>query len=226
MATADLIADHGYLVAALIGLPGAALAIVLAGRLRWSIVVAGLVGMVLAPPVILFDATYWTPTRIGGGMWGSEDILVSFSLGAGVWFAAIVPWRGRLLLSAAWGPALRRLAAIATLTTLTAIVVHTVGASNTGTLVIVMAATAVVLGAWRPVRLRYAAAALLLYPPYYVLVLFAAAALVPGFFSIWNGPELSGVRIAGLPIEEIVFVAAFSVSFPLIMATVLDADCG
>ena len=66
-------------------------------------------------------------------------------------------------------------------------------------------------------------AALILYPAYYVAVLFLAAAIDPAFFAIWDGPELWGPRVFGLPIEEIAFVAMFSITFPFIVGTVVDA---
>lgn len=219
----DLLAGHPYLLSALLGVPGVLVAIAMAGRHRGSVLLAGLIETLHAPPLIWFDGSYWTPQRLGGLPVGVEDVIVSFSLGAGVWFAAILPFRRRLDLTGTWERSLVRLVAIGVGGALLALPIWLAGAGVMTVLLVVMLVVALVLGAARPGLLPLSLAALVLYPAYYVAILFLAAALDPSFFAIWDGPELWGPRLFGLPIEEIAFVAMFSITYPLIVGFALDA---
>jgi len=48
------------------------------------------------------------------------------------------------------------------------------------------------------------------YTAYYLLFLWTASWYIPGFFSIWNGYVLSGIRLLGMPVEEVLWIVTFS----------------
>jgi hypothetical protein len=220
----DYLSSHGYLASNLLGLPAVIAFIILAGRLRWSVVAAGAIELAHSPPLVWFNGVYWNPERLGGTSWGVEDVLVSFSLGAGVWFAAMWPFRSTVIFNGSFPTMAGRFAAIAAPTTMLAWVVWRLGAGVMETLLIVMAVTIAVLGSLFPRRLRFVFAAVRYYPIYYLGVLFLTEWLYPGFFAIWDGSELWDVRLFGLPAEEILFVLFFCACYPLIVATVFGAD--
>ncbi|MCP4383166.1 MAG: hypothetical protein GY798_17400 [Hyphomicrobiales bacterium] len=214
--------DHGYLLSTLVGIPGVLIALAVAGQYRLSVLIAGLIETLHAPPLVWFDGVYWSPQRIGDLAVGVEDVLVCFSLGAGAWFASILPFRSRLIIVGRWRDSIARLIAVSAGGALLGLLVWLAGAGVMAVLLIVMFVMTVVLGGLRPHLLQLSLAAVILYPVYYAGVLWITAGLVPGFFGIWDGPELWGPRLLGLPVEELAFVAMFSISYPLIIGTVLD----
>lgn len=220
----DFLSGHGYLVSNLFGLPGVVLFIVFAGRHRASVIAAGAIESLHSFPLVWFNGTYWTPPRLGGLSWGIEDILVCFSLGVGVWFFAILPARTHLTVRFELRRFAIRLTAIAVPSAGLALFVWSLGTGVMDTLLIVMAGTGAVLAYVKPSLLRLSTAAVCFYPPYYMAVLFCTSAVLPDFFSIWNGPELWGVDIFGLPVEEFVFVVVFAAVYPLIVGTAFEAE--
>ncbi|MDJ0823639.1 MAG: hypothetical protein QNJ09_17750 [Paracoccaceae bacterium] len=211
------------LISVLIGLGPVLLAIALARRHRSSVLLAGTIETLHSPPMIYFNDGYWTPDRLGGGTWGIEDVLLCFSLGAGVWFAAIFAYRQQLATSIVWRTIVARLLAIALPTTALAFVFHWLGLTEMEVIVSVMLVTTVALGLLRPDLVRLSISAVLLYVPYYTAFLLVCGALLPGFFGIWSGSDLWGATFFGLPVDEIAFILAFAACYPLIVGIVLDA---
>ncbi len=222
----DFLSGHGYLVSNLLGLPGVVLFVIWAGRYWKSVVAAGAIELLHSFPLFWFNGVYWTPHRLGGVAWGIEDILVCFSLGAGVWFFAILPVRARLAVRFKPKRFAIRLMAIAVPSTGFAILVWSLGAGVMETLLIVMTATGMALAAWRPQLLCLSAAAAGLYPAYYLMILYGTLVIVPDFFSMWDGSELWGIDVFGLPLEEIAFVLVYSAVYPLIIGTIFAAEIG
>lgn len=226
MTAHQFLSEHGYLVSAILGLPGVMTCLWLAGVHRSSVFAAGLIETLHVAPLIWFDGVYWTPRRLGGWALGIEDVLVCFSLGVGVWFVAMYPVRSRLVTDLRLLPVVTRLIRVAVPTTALAALVWGVGAGVMETLLITMAATGIVLAALWPERLMLSASVVLFYPPYYVVVLLIAAQVSEGFTGIWNGAQLSGLRLLGLPLEEYAFVYAFSAVYPLIIGYAFNARDG
>jgi hypothetical protein len=218
----EFLGRHVFLAVNLIGLLGVALAIAASGRHRGGVIAAGAIQTLHAPLTPLFDGIYWSPPRLGALPVGIEDILLCFCLGAGVWFSATRPWRNRIAHGAGLRQVLLRIATISLIPIAPGLLVRSAGASLMETLIFAMVATATVLAALRPALLRLSCAAIVLYPPYYLLIAFSTAGLFPGFFAIWDGPELWGPRLFGLPVDEIAWVGSYALCYPLIFATALD----
>jgi len=212
----DLTGTHTYLLANLLGLPAVLAAFVFLRDQRRLLLLAGMVEVAHSAPLVFFQGRYWAPERLFGVAWGLEDILVCFSLGCLVWAAAYVPLRRRLTINLAVPIFVRRIFAVAALTIPAAAIVWLLGVGVMGTLIVVMILTAAALLVMRPGLWRLSLSAVLLYPPYYVLVLFVGSWIGTDFFSIWDGPELWGPVLFGLPVDEIVFVYVFSLCYPLI----------
>lgn len=219
----DSLAGHPYLLSSLLGVPGVLIAFAAAGYLRTSVFIAGLVTTLYALPLASLDAPYWTPQRLGGFAVGVEDVIVSLSLGAGVWFAATLPFRKRVTIAGRWPDTLARFAGVGLGGLALSLLAQSIVPIYMPALLMVMIAMAFVLGWLRPDLLPPALASLVLYPAYYIAILYLSQALLPGFFDLWDGPELWGPRLFGLPIEEVAFVAMFSFTCPLVVGSVIDA---
>ena len=220
---ADFLAVHSYLSSNLLGVAVLLLAMLAAGHHRKAVLAAGSIQSLHAPFAFLFDNVYWSPQRLGRLTIGIEDMLLSLSLGAGVWFAAVILWRDHIVYRATLREALLRVGVIAIVPILPVVALRTAGLSMMETNIVTMVGMAAGLALLRPDLLRLAAAALLIYTPYYVLFLYLCGWLFPEFFAIWNGPELWGARLLGLPLDEVAFILAYNLCFPLVVGTTLDA---
>lgn len=218
----DLLGTHTYLLSNLLGLPAIAVAFLFSGPHRTSGLLAGALEVLHSPPLIFFNGVYWSPERVGGLTWGLEDVLVCFSLGAGVWFAALAGCRRPFSYQLRYSEFALRAARIAVPTIALSFVVWSMGAGLMETLLLVMIAACAGLLAIRPALARFAVCAALLYPPYYLAILYGTGWLAPDFFLIWNGTQLWNITVAGLPLEEIAFVIVFSFCYPLIIGYSLD----
>lgn len=213
---------HPYLVATLVGMAIVILAWLLAGPQRGPMLWAGVIELLHVPFSPLFDRVYWSPARTGGLPVGVEDVLVCFMLGAGVWFAAAFPWRNRIQGSTTSRRAALRLTLVATGPVLPVMWLRFgLGLTVMETLILGMIGLAFVLIALQPGLLRLSLTGLLLYLPYYLGFMVLCHALIPGFAGIWDGPELWGLRIFGVPLDEIAWATAFALCYPAVVATVL-----
>lgn len=218
------LAGYPYLAVNLLGFGAVLAMLALAGPQRRTALAAGGIEALHAPLTPLFDQVYWSPARLGGGWMGIEDILLCFCLGVGSWVAASLPWRRRLVGRAGWRRAAWRLVVISVLSAPPSFALRALGLTTMETLIAGMLAVGAVLGLRRPDLVRIGLAGALAYPPVYVAIIVAGAALTPTLFAMWDGPELWGPRLAGLPLDEFAWVSAFAFAYPLIIATALDAE--
>jgi hypothetical protein len=217
---ATLFGVPAFLAVNLLGLAVVLLALAIAGRHRVPMLAAGAIEMLHALPAPLFDGVYWSPRRAFGLWVGIEDLLLCFTLGAGVWFAAVALLGDRLSYAGEWRGALRRLVLV-TLLPLPVVLIRLAGASVMETLLLATLGTGAVLASQRPDLLALSGRAVPLYAAYYIAFLYLCAWLVPGFFALWDGPELWGPRLAGLPLDEVAFILAFAACFPLVAGWVM-----
>lgn len=220
-------AAHPYLVATLAGTALAALAWAFAGPQRGPMLWAGAMEAIHAPFSPLFGQVYWSPGRLGGQIFGIEDILVCVMLGAGVWFAAALPWRDRLRAPADRDGALLRFV-ILVLVPIPVGMGLRYGLNLTvmESLIVGMLGLTAVLLALRPDLWRLSVAGVLIYLPYYLVFMALCLALIPGFAAVWDGPELWGPRLLGVPVDELAWATAFAACYPAVVATVLDLRFG
>jgi hypothetical protein len=216
--------NYGYLLAALVGLPAVLAVLLVFRRRRKDIVLAGVLESVHAPPLVLFQGVYWSPQRVGGLALGAEDFILCFSLGCGAWAAAALPQGARLRTNFVPRTFVRRALIVAVPTTALGFAIWLAGAGVITCLITIMIVTAAMLLSLRPSLWRLSAWSMAIYPPYYCAVLYAAAWLGTDFFAIWDGPQLSGVRLWGLPVEEIAFVYSFALCYPVLFGWIVDVS--
>ena len=64
--------------------------------------------------------------------------------------------------------------------------------------------------------------AAVVYTVYYFTFLLVLAAMAPGYMAVWDGPELLGPRICTVPVDELLWMFAFALAFPVAMAFNFD----
>ena len=218
-----MVLEYKYLFANLFGLLPLGVALVLARRLRSSAILCGAILCLYSPPVAwLYERVYWAPGRIVGNRWGVEDVMFCFHAGAMSWLCALAPWGDEIKICPVATVALRRLLLI----TLFAVIVL-IGLLASGFTVILaflltQTLSTTILIIMRPSYVRLIVSAAPLFTAYYFLLLGLWRLLMPGFMDMWNGTQLTGAQLLGVPVEEYLWVLSFCTGFPITMAAALD----
>lgn len=218
--------DYKYFYATLLGLLPLCVALGLAGGLRRTATVAGIILALASPLSVLSERVYWTPTRVMGGGWGIEDVIFCFHTGAMSWLCAVWPWTHRLEIGRMNLAAARRLlavciAATAVLGSLLAAKVPIMFA-----FIVTQAVTAGVLLALHPSYWRLAVSGIVVFSAYYFFLLGMWSLLMPNFMTMWDGTQIIDAALLSVPLEEYLWVASISVGFPLTVAFTLGARVG
>jgi hypothetical protein len=219
----SIIFDDMYLFATLLGLIPLSFVLIVAGRLRNTSIICGAVLSLYSPPVAwLYDRVYWTPGHVFGGRWGIEDLIFCFHAGVVSWLCALWPWQQQFKLMPDALVALRRLTLISVLAIIGLACLLKSGITVFMSFLTVEIVSTAILIAVRPSYVRLVVSGVPLFMAYYFSTLSLWRFLMPGFMQMWNGTELTGTRLQGIPIEEYLWVMSFCVSFPITMAFALD----
>jgi hypothetical protein len=217
------VASYPYLglVLGLTLLSAAALALA-RGPERRAMLISGLLAAPWGITAFAYTPSYWQPARLLPLPLSVEDLLGSFSIGVLAW--ALTRWpRGnrteprihaldfakRLLVGWGLGSVLVLLLIGAGCTAMSACL---------AAMVVVDAAVLLCRPALRGVWLRGTFSFALLYS----LSLKLMFVLVPSFILQWNDEALVGLRLYGVPVEEIVWAAAFGGGWPTVLAYAME----
>jgi hypothetical protein len=170
----------------------------------------------------LLEGTYWNPARMGGGAFGIEDALCSFHLGAVVWLVALLLGRGRVMVPAAPRPRFGRIAGVTACVIACFLALWGAGVDAMTALILVQALVLLALGIVCRRLWRLAVATALVYPLVYASVVTVYFHIWPHFDASWMTAAPWGVRVAGLPLGEIVWVVEFSAAWPLYAGYLFD----
>jgi hypothetical protein len=220
--------QYPYLFAVILGLPAVALAFVLVPQQRAMMLLSGAVLALLSPLSVLHDGPYWAPQRLGEQFWGLkgwglEDVLCTFSIGSLVWLSAIWGMRGLVLPQPRFRRIVIRFSAIAAVATAAIVLWAALGLTIMVATILVQVTLIVGLLWLRPALWAMPTRVALLYTPYYFAVLTLAGLWHRDFHAMWNGPEILGPYVLGLPIEELLWSASLG-WFPLALTFALDAS--
>ena len=209
----DLIHTYPYLLAALAGLPAVLASYLLAKRHQKMMMISGLLLTMLAPTSPLHQDVYWSPLRIWGGSFGIEDILTCFSLGSLIYLASVLSFPGRIRHNLSSWVFLKRLFYLGVPSGVLFVALYSVGtgamtasiSSGTAILTIVLIREK---SLWKIPLVTS-----LIYVPYYFFIITVASILSPELIPLWDGPDNWGLRLFGLPIEEVVWIFILTASF-------------
>jgi hypothetical protein len=219
-----LILEHKYLLAGIMGLLPLCVAIALAHRLRRSILVSGVVLGLFSPLSYLSEHVYWTPERLSDGGLGIEDVLFCFHVGAMIWVCAAWPWEAKIQFGAVAAVALRRLITVSAVAIVALGLLLSLGVTIMLAFTSVQAIAAVALVRLRPAYIRLVATGAPIFTVYYFLLLGLWTLLMPDFMGMWNGTELVGRALWGVPIEEHLWVITLTAGYSTTMAYALDVQ--
>jgi hypothetical protein len=167
---------------------------------------------------LLHEGQYWTPLRLGGGPFGIEDVLFCMNAAVMVWLLATWPFARRITIDITLREVFMRYVLILISGTGAFLLLFM---SNepvmTGTLVIMMTAMLAFIGlechSW-----PLAVTGVALFLPLYVIVVGTEFAVWPAYVYSWGSTTIWGNLVAGVPIGEIAWAAAFGLLWPLLIA--------
>lgn len=166
---------------------------------------------------------YWQPVRLASWLrTGPEDVLSAFATGGLIWllgfatspgWTALATWRdgwflrGNLVLGVGLGGGLLGLG---------------VGLSPLAATALGTALVLAVFGRTRPFLLGPAVRAALALAVVHGAILWAILGVWPGFLDQWHPSGLAGLRLAGVPISEVVWAALTGLGWVVFTGTALD----
>jgi hypothetical protein len=168
--------------------------------------------------VSLDYGNYWHPHRLGGLNLGLEDFLLSAASGILLWNLPYALAARRAQFGAGWPCLLRRYAAVTVAGAALVGLARATGASPSHSLAAAMFLLAAALAAGRPAYRLLVLAGALSFLTLYLAVLLACWRFFPQFSAVWNWAGLSGLRVAGIPFEEIAWAAGYGAVWPAMMA--------
>ena len=192
-------------------------------RLRSTSLLGGALAAPFALTSPLFVPPYWNPSRVVVALTGVEDVLFTFA-GAGLaWLASIWPVRHRVAFQPRGARVWCRYLAGAACGLAVGHSAWRLGAGHmTASAVAFGVLTALIL--WRRRDIWPLAVA---GSPGYALAYGAVRKLwhllVPSFGSQWNAAAMWGPTVVGLPLDEVVWAAAFGAAWPVFAACLSDA---
>jgi hypothetical protein len=173
----------------------------------------------LAP---LLEPSYWAPVRTGGVAFGFEDVLITLAVAVWAWYLVALRFDARLGTPATLRVAFRRSLLPGAVIIGGFLLAWTAGVDPMTALLVVCLLAAVALGALRPDRRELAAWGSLSLSVAWFGLVWATYALAPGFAAQWNGAGAWAVRLAGVPLGEVAWAAAFGAFWPVFLAHVFD----
>jgi len=173
----------------------------------------------LAP---LLEPSYWAPARTGGVAFGLEDVLITLAVAVWAWYLVALRFDARLGAPATLRVAFRRSLVPGAGVIGGFLLAWLAGVDPMTALLATCLLAAAALGALRRDRWELSAwGALSLSAAWFGLV-WATYALAPGFAAQWNGAGAWAIRLAGVPLGEVAWAAAFGAFWPVFLAHVFD----
>jgi hypothetical protein len=189
---------------------------------QWETLVVGLANIPFGLLVFLFEGDYWSPRRLGGGVVGVEDILVSFVTGAGVWLIVALTYGNRLNTRFSMMTFLKRYISLSVICSAAFYCIWMVFGAMTAlilTYVGILVFLLVIRSHLWPLMLVGA----LIWGPIYCGIARIDFWIWPDFLSQWQDHTKWGQNIFGLPVGEIVWSISFGAITPLIIGYYFDA---
>ena len=186
-----------------------------------------LLGAALAAPFALTSPlvvpSYWNPTRVAVFVAGPEDVVFSSASASLAWLASVWWLRRRLTFEPRVDRIWWRYLAGACCGLAVGDSTWRLGAGPiTATILAFGVLTALIL--WRrPGIWPLALAGPLGYALVYAAALKAWHLVVPSFGAQWNSEALWGPTLLGVPLDEVVWAAAFGLAWPVFAAYLFDA---
>lgn len=207
------------------------LAFLLIYKKQWQpMLVSGLLSAPFAYTSVFFVPEYWDPTRIAVFVAGPEDIIFSFANGGIVWLIATWPVRKRIILQIQTGRSMMRYVFCSvfgvTFGAAFILILHTYGSGvgiMTAALVTITSLGVLLLylrSEFWPISIAGGIGFTILY----TILVGIVFTIHPDVVLQWNIDNLWGIKLLGIPMEEILWAFLFGAVWPLLMAYVFDVS--
>lgn len=218
----EVVALHSYLSTSLVLMALCLAGLWLAPRHRKAALTSAMASAPTAVYALLFVPAYWNPVEVISLPVAVEDLLFSFANGGLVWLlvAAASPPMTQTIDGAA---VVRRWLGMTALFLPLLLVLSRAGLPVMQAGLLAAAAVCGFLLRRRPAHWRLAARGAVTFGALYAAVLWATFRIWPDALSQWNLTALSGVRLAGAPVEEFIWAVAFGGGWSVFMGYALDA---
>ncbi len=190
---------------------------------RRLMIISGLLSIPFCFYEFAFIPEYWTPSMVGGGKLGLEDMLFSFSTGGIAWIFAAGGIRTDFVINWNLWTFIRRFAGCSLIGVGATMILWLLGL-RIMTAVILCIALGIVCLLWRfPHHRNLGFYGAIGFSFIYTLLLSFMFAISPEFLLQWNSHNLSGVTLAGIPAEETFWAFSFAAIWPRFVVYVLNA---
>lgn len=190
-------------------------------RYRKALVISGVLSMPCCLTTYYFVPEYWQPVRAFDLSLGIEDLMFSFSTGI---IALFVPARRypKITFAVRFKTlAFRYLVVCLCGCAVTAVLLQTpMMVMHQALLGIFL--VAIVFGGLKRRVIPTALLSGVVFGVFYLLVLISAFLFFPAFHQQWTLENLSGITLAGVPVEELYWAFAFGGCWVIVMAYVMD----
>jgi hypothetical protein len=191
-------------------------------RQRKPMMLSGLLSIPWSLASISFVPDYWHPERVVTFLTGFEDIIFSFANGGTVWLLSIWIFRNSFLLNIRTSIILKRYIFCSIFGIVVRFASRRFGIGVMASTIIAIVILGVFLIAVQRNVWPLTLTGMSTFTIIYMAVLFTIFTLWPEFIGQWNTENLWGIRIIGIPLEEIVWAAAYGGVWPILMAYVFD----
>jgi hypothetical protein len=189
---------------------------------RRTMLLSGALLLPFLPLAVVFNGSYWSPSRLAGGSFGVEDLLFTFLSASVAWGASAWPWRRSLRPQIRTSQIIGRGLQIYLLALAAFLLLRISGIGLMTSYLLAHLPIVGVLLALRPCNWRLGACGLVCYPVLYLSALSVYYRIWPGFAAEWAAVDLWGFRILGIPTGEIGYSSSFGAGWPLFVAYVSD----
>ena len=194
-------------------------------RPRWPLLLSAVLAIPSALLSVIFIPAYWNPKLIMPFVPAIEDFLFSIAAGGTVWIAATWPFRSRLVFPDRitfrlrryvlwWIPGLILFAITYVMLRLPAMF---------ATLIPMIILTLLICTVQRRLW-PLAMAGSIGFGAVYAFGLVLTRLCFPALFTQWTNHNLCGIQVAGIPVEEFLWSAAYGGVWPCLMAHVFDVQ--
>jgi hypothetical protein len=218
-----ILADYPYLVCCLALLAIFGVCLLMNRSQRRAAVVAGVLGSPLSIVSPLFRPEYWDPICITDLPVSIEDVLFSFAAAGIAWILAVRPLDGRLTTDLGFKRSLARYTAWSIAGLAMALTGWSLGLGVMTAFLVAMVVLAPVLLIRRPELWPLAVAGGVGFGFVHTLVAIMILAVYPELGQQWTTSNLLGVKLRGLPIEEVLWAVGYGAIFPLMLGHSFDA---
>jgi len=165
---------------------------------------------------------YWNPMRVGGWVLGLEGVLFAFNAGATACLAAVLLYRGKLIVAEQPVSRIGRILAIGIPAQCAFLVLFSMSRLGIASMILAQLMTVIPVLLLRSDLWRFSATGGIGFSLIYCGILKSVFWIWPDFVSCWKSTPAWGLLLFGIPLGEIAWAVSFGLFWPLFAGFVFD----